>query len=247
MNGMKDKFRHFRLSSGMLMTVLLFLGIMLALFFLINSGILVPHTGDEDSEGETVGVLPELDSPGSTDVTYYAGRDMEPDELLAHLDEADSYLWIFRAVEAWENDYTVERAVITRQGEKYRIEKENLLVICDGERLYRREGMLETVCPANVSDLYTEAGLTSLENVQNSAGSGYNCTMEYDDPVNPKNIRISRSRDGYRDEFVVSIETGIPVTERSYVGSMAYRMILTDSLTVTDSRENGIFEIPDME
>jgi hypothetical protein len=98
-----------------------------------------------------------------------------------------------------------------------------------------------------VSDLYTEAGLTSLENVQNSAGSGYNCTMEYDDPVNPKNIRISRSRDGYRDEFVVSIETGIPVTERSYVGSMAYRMILTDSLTVTDSRENGIFEIPDME
>ena len=178
---------------------------------------------------------------------YYPVRDLEPEELLPMLKSVTSYEWIFRSVEAWQNEYTVERTVVLQNGKKYRIEKENLLVICDGEQLYRREGMTETICPANSSDLYFEAGLTPMDVIQFSENDGYACTMEYDDAVNPRRIRLSRTRDGYRDEFVISIEAGIALTERSYTGSMAYRMILTDSFAVTEWQDDSQFTIPEID
>ncbi len=230
---------------GIVVISLVILGITLALFLLIRSGILVPHRGNGDDDGEMVGIIPDMDEPGRTEAGYYDDLELEAGELLGRLTETEKYLWVFRSIEAWENEYTVERVIITRDGEKYRIEKEDLLVICDGENIYRREGMMEAVYPASVSDLCAEAGLTSLSAVRETAADpNYTVKIEYDDPVNPRNIRVSRSRGTWRDEFVVSIETGIPVTERSYMGSMAYRMILTDSISADAEIDGKNFLIP---
>ncbi len=243
---MKEKLKRFRSASGILVTALLILAIVLGLFFLIRSGILVPHPGDDSDNMDQIGVLPELDEPSETNVLYADGRDKQPSELLSQLREADRYVWSFNYIEAWESSYTAERTTVSRFGEKYRIERENLLVICDGERVYRREGMLESIYGADTTSLYLEAGLTSLEEIRDNP---QNSAAEYDDPINPKRIRISRTRDNRRDEYEISIEAGLPVTERSYIGNLAYRMVLTDSVSVTaaDQLTDEDFTIPEID
>lgn len=240
---MNDRTKHFRISSGVLITAGLILLLAMGLFFLLRSGILTPNPDDEaETFGDSVN-LSEMEDPGEESIRYFDLRDREPAELLMDLTEARVYIWSFRSIEAWENDYTVERVTVSRQEAKYRIESDNLLVICDGEQVYRKEGMLVTLCPAEKTDLYREAGLTSLDFIRENAANG---TMEYDDPINVKYIRVKQFGDGVRSEYDISVETGLPVNERSYMGNMAYRMVLTDFISVQESEQPSgeVFEIP---
>lgn len=240
---MKEKLKRFRPTSGILVTALLILIIGLSLFLLIRSGILVPHSGDREDDSGRAGVQLQLEEPAETGVIYGDVRDSDPKEVLLQLKESDSYVWNFSYIEAWENQYTTERTTVTRAGDKYRIERENLLVICDGDRVYRREGMAESICEADRTSVYLEAGLTSVSFIRANLDG---CTVEYNDPVNPKYIRVSSTKDGYRNEYEISLETGFPITERSYIGNMAYRMILTESVTgrSADSFDAKTFWIP---
>lgn len=241
---MKENLKRLRSSSGILMTSLVILLITAALVFLIRSGILFPHPGENEENPAETGALPLMENPAETYLIYVHAREKNPTDMLLDLREADACRWSFSYIEAWENNYTNERTAVLRQGEKYRIERENLLVICDGQRVYRREGMLENVSDADSTTFHLEAGLTSLDAIRNQLDG---CTVEYDDPINPKYIRVSRSRDGYRDEYEISIETGFAVIERSYIGNMAYRMIMTDTVSTTgkDLPTDDDFRIPE--
>lgn len=242
---MNGRSRNFRISSGMLMTAALAVIITVSLFFLIRSGILYPDESSPENPAETSETLPDMESPESTGVIYYNGREMEPVQLLETLTESDSLVWNFRAIEAWEDAYTVERTNVSRRGEKYRIETDSRLVICDGETVYRREGMVEMTLPASETSFHAEAGLTPLETIQNGAADA---SAAYDDPGNIKYIKVTAHDGEIRSEYEISIETGIPVTERSYLGSAVYRMILTDSLSVfaADELPDDHFEIPEV-
>lgn len=220
-----------QLSSGILVTAGLILLTGIGLFFLLRSGILSPEKQNNDNT-VVFGELPEMQLTGENELQYYPLRDREPMEILMELTEETRYVWEFRSVEAWENEYTVERITVKRLDKKYRIESDTLLVICDGERVWRREGMLETVTPADRTDLHREAGLTSLDAIRADAGT---MELEFNDPINAGMIRVKQLEGSIRNEYDISIETGIPVTERSYLNNMAYRMILTDSLSVKDA------------
>ena len=247
---MKDMNGHkFRISSGVLITAALILLAAGALVFLWHSGILTGENSTEDGSDETADALYGLEENPETGVIYYEGRDLSPKDLLASLRETDSVVWNFRAVDAWETSaYTVERITASRLGVKYRIESDSRLIICDGATVYRREGMLEMTLDASLTDFYAEAGLTPLTAIQNTPDeqvSGLSC----DDPKNIKYIRMTVQDGDFRTEYKISVETGIPVEERSYFGNAVYRMVMTDSISVFAAQQlpDDYFDIPDFE
>lgn len=241
--------RHFRVSMGVLITAALILLIAAAVFFLWYSGIFSGDDNPDSEAAETAGTLNGLEENPETEVTFYDGYELTPKELLDTLRETDSFVWNYRNVEAWETSYyTVERITAARKDGKYRIESDSRLIICDGETVYRREGMLEMTLDASLTDFYTEAGLTPLDTIRNLP-DGEVVSISADDVKNVRYIRMTVQDGDYRTEYKISVESGIPVEERSYFGNAVYRMVITDSVSVFAAEElpADYFVIPNIE
>ncbi len=168
-------------------------------------------------------------------------------EIFENLAEPEAYIRSFRIIRTHGGLYNSEKCQITKKGNAFRVESKTKTIICDGETLYVEGGAYQNWDKANPYSLYEKVGIASasqlLEMVRMEQAS---FTVNRD----AKTITVTtvESEEKIQSIFVIAIESGIVITEQSYVDGNQYRIVVTDSLELySESQMDAkLFVIPSM-
>ena len=249
------KYHGTKSTSGFVIASITVLLAGLMLLFLMKDGkIPVPAflaelfgtAGTSEQEDVRQSVIPDFSSEPSEDGELYYSFPMDAREMLASLEERDAYVREFRVINSYNGETDIQKYTLTVNGNRRRLESDFKTVLCDGTSTWT---ITETY-RAKVSDtVFTpeyEIGITSLQDVKTAAerGSVTYSNRTYAD----KKLRIvaEDAESGILDEYIVSIETGIVIEERSYIAGEMYRAVITDAVDVfaADDLPEDYFEIP---
>ncbi len=176
----------------------------------------------------------------------YGEYDRDPYEHLLSIEENTRYIQKIRVTTSLLQKTNTEFLTISRDGNSYRIEGEGRLVICDGEKLYVKEGFGSAITDCSYFSLEKETGLTSLVTIQNSVAEE-NVIYNISDNERLLIAKISDSKNNVLKEYAISLEEGIVLSEKTtYMNSVVYRTVETDEidLFVADGFPSDYFTIP---
>lgn len=198
------------------------------------------------TEGNTQSGIPDFSADSSLANEHYHTFPVDPRETLAGLTTQESYVREFRVINAYGGEADIQKYKLTVDGDRYRLESDFKTVLCDGENAYTITGTYRTSLNDTVFTPEYEVGITSLADVKEAAEKG---SVTYSDHNGDEKILLIVSEDaesGVLAEYTVSIETGIVLTERSYVNGELYRAVITDSTDVFAAADlpEDYFEIP---
>lgn len=251
-----SKYRKGKISSGIAFLLAGILIFVILLFVLMKIGVVDSPSflhiffdrdkSAEQTEENSKGGIPDFAPDSSLANEHYHTFSVDPRETLAGLTTWDSYVREFRVINAYGGEADIQKYTLTVNGNKYRLESDFKTVICDGENTHTITGTYRTQIDDTVFTPEYEVGITSLADVKEAAEKG---SVTYSDHNGDEKILLIISEDaesGVLAEYTVSIETGIVLTERSYVNGELYRAVITDSTDVFAATElpEDFFKIP---
>ena len=151
-------------------------------------------------------------------------------DVLMSLSESRIYRRVIRTIYSENNNTFVERATIIHNGDLFRVEYPEKILIYDGEKLYTNEPTYTLVKDGKFA-IYDEVGLTTLSYIQENCSES---DVFYKDPDNKKTITVVIRDEAMPlyNEYEVSVENGLVLTERSYFNDQVYRAIVTDKIEI---------------
>ncbi len=199
---------------------------------------------DETSAEQPFSGIPEILTPEDSDVTYQYLADLSHNPL-SYVTEKDSYVREVIIYQLYQDQTGSTTYTITKHGEKYRIDADHALRICDGQRLYIRNGIHLLITDA--SSYYEEIGVTSLADVKAMAEDREKYDVGCSISENQKiiNVRITDTSASLISDFEISMESGIVRSERHYYNNLLYKVVITESLDLTEEMDESLFIIPE--
>ncbi len=196
------------------------------------------------TDGNTVEAIGEIDAADGGRSDWFF--DMSLENLRETMAERQNYVRSFRIVYSSGGLYRVEQLRLTRRGNCFRAESEERLLISDGERLYRKIGREESVVPASETSMYDELGITSAESLLQDGASD---ELSLSDDGKKINIRVYDDGYGMSGEYVLSVETGVVLTETNRLDGQTVRSVTTDYVDVlgADELPEDTFRIPNLQ
>lgn len=235
------------LAVGIVLAVLLLLVVLFRLNLLSAPALLrdllhLPDSGAASGYSESGGIPDILPDDEELRDLFY---DLEPSELLSTLTERNSYIRTIRVIHSYGSEHVIRHYTIARQGNLWRADSDDGKLIWNGRELYREEG--DTVYRSDSGDFnfFEEIGVTPLNQIRHTAEEK-GCHYSLSDSGKTLNITILDSDNGIRNEYGISVESGVVVSETSYYQNAAFRTVLTDSIDYfgADSLPEDYFMIP---
>ena len=231
------------LAVGVVVVLALFAGCML---LLARNGLVyfpwlkmtVSEQGTANLSGDTVPTI----EPSSTETMNWF-RTVDAKNQLKGLTERASYVRTVRIVHYAENDRHTEIVRITRNGERWRAESDERLLISDGENLYVRIGSEEAIFKNESDNLSRELGIAATDALLNDP---HKRDMAFSADGKQLTITTEDAEAGLTGEYVIMIESGLVFSEKIQLDGQLIRTVQTDALDVfgADSLDDELFAIP---
>ncbi len=251
------KYRGVRITSGFVIAAVVTLIFVLFLLLLMKLGVVTPPAflnsvfGTVPASGQTGEVrksaIPDFSADAVSSEERYYTFPLDARETLAALTEPESYVREFRVINSYGSEADSQKYTLTVRGNRYRLESDFKTVVCDGETACTITGTYRTVLNGTVFTPENEIGITSLAEIKTAAEKG---SVTYPDRTRAEKTLLVTTEDaesGILSEYVVSLETGVVMAERSYVGGKMYRAVVTDTVDIfaADDLPDDFFEIPE--
>ncbi len=229
-----------RVSSGFVITIVTLLLFVLLLLVLMKLDVIgtpeilhnllgtgeLPEPEAEIAEND----LPEFSSGDLLTDNRYHTFSVDPREILASLTPMDAYVREFRVMNFYGDDADISKYTLTVRGPCYRLEADHKTVICDGTSAATVTGTYRTMLDGTVFTPENEVGMTSLSAIQKASEKG-SVTLSADD--NKQLLIVTEDAEtDILTEYLVSIETGVVMSERAYLDGVLYRAVITDSVDI---------------
>lgn len=254
------KYRGTKITSGVVIAAVVTLIFLLFLLLMMKLGVIEPpeflqpvfgtvSSSVQTGEGENRrSVIPDFSADAAASEETYHSFPQDARETLASLTEPDAYVREFRVINSYDGEADSQKYVLTVSGNRYRLESDFKTVICDGTTSCTITGTYRTGLNNTVFTPEFEVGITSLADVKAAAEKG---SVTYPDRTRADKTLLITAEDaesGILSEYAVSLETGVVLTERSYLGGEMYRAVVTDSVDIfaADSLPDDFFEIPEI-
>lgn len=171
----------------------------------------------------------------------------DPENPLADIHELEAYEHTIRIITIYGDNVSSESLTITRQSEKYKVESDSRIIICDGKNLYLDYGTQSLTTEPNENLYHSEIGTTSLEDIRRMLKDteNYRSTYQTSDDYRTIAITITDLVNNIRMELEISLEYGLVTSERFYTGDTAYRTVITEALDTSVQISENYFNIPD--
>ena len=226
----RTKLRRF-LDSALFRVIGIFCLVVLTGFILYRTGALgfLTRGKTEESGGAlSAGDFPDMmrAAEDAGELLYYS---VPTEDILKNLVPVTSYTREIRSVRVFGSQYAEQYCTLTVDGDCWRLECGDTETFCDGEKVYTRTPTYAMVSEAR--DYYADVGITPLSRL----------IREADDPSlstlilpNERTVRVQivNPESGVIDQYEISIESGIILTETSAYGGNVYRNITTRLLAV---------------
>ncbi|MCR4906528.1 MAG: hypothetical protein K6A33_10650 [Clostridiales bacterium] len=180
---------------------------------------------DSNSPGGDFGGIPSMTHPIEEDgeSIYFSYSD---ESILDELIPKERYTRAIRIIRQWEGESSMDRYILTVDGSCWEVSGSALTAFCDGEHAYLLSDAYAMVTdPCSFEPLI---GITSLDEITKAAAQG-----GAEISVTDQNVRVvlSDADSGVRDQYEISIESGIVVSEQSSYNGELYRFVTTEILT----------------
>lgn len=251
------KYHGGKITSGFVVTAVTMLLFVLLLLVLMKLGVIgtpaflrpILGTGERTEPAvETIeNDFPDFSSGNVATEDRYYTFSVNPREILASLTEREAYVREFRVMNFHGDESDTNKYTLTVSGDRYRLESEHKTVICDGETTCTITGTYRTILNDTVFTLENEIGITPLSAIKTAADKG---SVTFRSTDNKSLLIIAEDAElDVLSEYVVSIETGVVMLERSYLDGELYRAVVTDAVDVfaADDLPDDSFEIPDFD
>ena len=184
--------------------------------------------GSENPGGE-YGGIPNMTHPVEEDGdgVYFTYSD---DTVLDELVTKESYTHAFRIIRQWKGESSMDRYVLTVDGDCWEITGSALSAFCDGEKTYLSSALYKTEKEAcGFEDLI---GITPLSEIADAARQ-----RGAEISIADQNVRVvlNDPQSGLREQFEISMESGVVVSEQSSYHGEIYRYVTTEILTDPES------------
>ncbi len=225
--------------AALLVLALLIFGIKVAVQSHNDEGDAVETAMDPSFSG-----IPEMALPDDSDVTYQYLEDLS-ETPLSYVVESDSYIREVILYQLYQDQTSSTTYTVTKYGEKYRIDADHALRICDGEQLYIRNGIHLLI--TDVSPYYEEIGVASLADIRSMAENTekYDVKCAISDNQKIINVRITDESASLISDYEIALESGIVRAERHYYAGLLYKVVMTESLVLTEEMDESLFIIPE--
>lgn len=164
---------------------------------------------------------------GGSELQYFR-NDETPAELLESVVEISKYTRDYRVLYSSDDHVTVKRFRLGVDGDDRVLVGEDFTVtVADGAAVMKY-GEREIPLSDSVFTFYSEAEITSLEQVKKYAETGQVTVNS----ANDRTLLVSSldEETGIRREFIVAVESGIVLSEKFSYNNDIYRVVLTDTI-----------------
>ena len=208
------------LFAALLAFVLDAFGVRTAVYRMIYGG-----GGENEITTGEYGGIPNMTRPVEEDGegVYFTYSDKT---ILDELVPKDRYTRAFRIIRQWQGENSMDRYVLTVDGDCWELTGSALTAFCDGEKTYLSSSVYAAETEAGgFEDI---VGVTSLSEIAEKARNG-----DAEISVAEQNVRvvINDPETGLREQYEISMETGIVVSEQSSYNGELYRFVTTEILT----------------
>ena len=250
------KYRGTKITSGFVIAAVIVLILALFLLLLMKLAVLpVPSflqsvlgtAPVSEQTGEIrKSVIPDLSADAAAEEESYYTFPPDAREVLAGLTEPEAYIREFRVINSYGGETDIQKYTLTVNGSRYRLESDFKNVICDGTTVSTITETYRTVLNGTVFTAENEIGITPLSEVKAAAEKG---SVEYSRRAREDRTLLVVAEDaetGILSEYAVSIETGLVITERSYIHGEMYRAVVTDAADIFAANDlpEDYFKIP---
>lgn len=250
------KYRGTKITSGVVISAVTVLILVLFLLLLMKLAILptpsflqtVLGTGSVSEQTGEVrkSAIPDFSADAAAEEESYYTFPLDARELLAELTEPESYVREFRVINSYGGEADIQKYTLTVDGSRYRLESDFKNVICDGTTIATVTETYRTILNGTVFTAENEIGITPLSEVKAAAEKGSVTYSRRQSEDKTLLVVAEDAETGILAEYAVSIETGLVVTERSYIHGEMYRAVVTDALDIFAANDlpEEYFKIP---
>ena len=250
------QYRGAKITSGVVVTVVTLLIFGLLMLLLMKIGVIQPPaflqsmlgTGEAAEQTTEVGQIgiPDFSADSSLAAEHYHTFPVDPRETLASLTERDSYVREFRVINSYGGMADIQKYTLAVRGDRCRLESDFKTVLSDGTETWTITETYRTKLDGTVFTPENEIGITSLQDVKAAAEKGSVTYPRRGGDDKMLFIVAEDAESGILYEYTVSLESGIVMSERSYIGGELYRAVVTDRVDVFAAEDlpDDYFEIP---
>ena len=185
------------------------------------------NSGTDEYKTEIYNDIPEITPDNELSGESYLNID--PLQALELLQETDSYKRTARIIYIYENERSVIKYTISKDGGQFTAESDKKTIISDGNHIKISLPVGEFTYENTEADLYEEIGITSLSEIKADLSQN---SSEIKLSDNKKYLRVSIFDENGKttDEYDISTEYGLVVSEYHYEDEELYRVVVTDSI-----------------
>lgn len=207
--------------------IVLLLLVAATLFITDAFGLRGGDNGGEGEGGNATAGLPEM-SAETKELGGYLFYSAPEEHILESLIPVTTYTRLIRRVETYDDRYEEDYFTLTVDGDCWQFTNGKVNAFSDGERVY-----LSTPAYAEITDscdFYTEIGITPLSRlIEDTNNDAYEKLVSANDRT--VRVQVVDPVTGIIDQYEVSIENGIVLTETSAYNGEVYRNISTRGIT----------------
>ena len=187
------------------------------------------------------GVLPNIFSgSANTDEIFY----IDKDDALESINTRNSYVRNLRVATYHNGEESLITYELTVKGNLYRVESDSGTISFDGDNLHIVSDVYELHKESDGSELYSEIGITSLNDV---IALSHTQNSKYSVSNDKKSIFVETADERMQTKslYEISAETGIVVSEAHYYKGELIIKVTTDSIDVfgADSLPDEYFTV----
>ncbi len=253
---MPVKYRGVKITSGFVITAVAVLICCLFLLFLMKIGVIAspvflqPLFGSASAEVQSGEVrksaIPDFSADAVSEEEFYHTFPPDARKTLEALTEPESYVREFRVINSYGGETDLQKYTLTVRGDCRRLESDFKTVICDGTNICTITETYRTLLNNTVFTPENEIGITTLADIKAAAEKG---SVAYPDRTRAEKTLLVTAEDaesGILSEYVISLETGVVMAERSYLRGEMYRAVVTDAVDIFAAEDlpDDFFRIP---